>query len=138
MTTIICGIFLALGLLLLGFAVRQYLSTKEMLQTGVRTTAVVLRNDIVRSSDDGSDMYQPVMTYWVNGKETEFVSNFRSNPPAYKSGDKVEIVYDAADHLNVKIISYWGLYLVSIILTLFALPMIVVCGGYFLFKAGML
>lgn len=134
---IYCGLLL-LGIALFSVAIYHYIQTKKLLHNGIRTTAEVVQNNSVRDEKDGSFLYQPLLEYTVKGQAFTMVSNFRSNPPAYKLGDKVDIIVAADNANHTRIVSYWGLYLAPIILMVFALPLLVVCGGFFLFKAGIL
>lgn len=138
MEQIIYGVLLILGLGLLFASGYFYRDSKNLLSKGIRTTAEVVANNPVRDTQDGSIMYEPLMQYTADGQTHTMTGNIRSNPPRYKIGEKVNIVYDRDNAGNTKIISYWGLYLASIIMMIFAVPLIVVCGGFFLFKAGLL
>jgi len=66
----------------------------------------------------------------------EFKSEVSSRPPAYKIGEKVEIVYDPKDVDEVKVVSFWGLYRWAIILSCFAAPLLIIGGGYLLYQRG--
>ena len=138
MEQIIYGSLLVLGLGFLIFSVHFYLNTKKLLNDGVRTSAEVVENNLVRDTKDGGVMYEPVMRYNANGKMQTMIPNIRSNPPTYKIGEKVAIIYERNNVSNSRVISYWGLHLASIVMMVFALPLIVICGGYLLFKAGIL
>ena len=129
---ILYGALLLIGLGFLYLAGGSYLDTKKMLKNGIRTTAEVVHLKV----DD--NIYYPVMKYEANGNTHTFVSEIGTSWPDYKIGDKVNIVYDKNDVGSPKIITYWGLYFGCIISLLFALPMITVSGGFFLFKAGIL
>ncbi|MBV2227343.1 DUF3592 domain-containing protein [Sphingobacterium sp. NPDC055346] len=140
MSAIIHWSLLFLGLILLGFSISLYLKTKKMLAKGVYGSAVVIENKLVRSTDEKgtSMMYQPVMEIKAGEKTYPFSPNFRSNPPQYKVGEKVPVVYEASEPQSARIVSYWGLHLGSIILMLFALPMLTIGTGYVLFKYGII
>ncbi|WP_418360822.1 DUF3592 domain-containing protein [Sphingobacterium detergens] len=83
-------------------------------------------------------MYKPLLQYQLNGKVQTFSPNTSSNPPAYRIGEKVTLIHDPKNADDVRILSYWGVYLASNILLAFALPMLLIGGGYFLFKAGII
>ncbi|MBD1432406.1 hypothetical protein H8B06_06185 [Sphingobacterium sp. DN00404] len=83
-----------------------------------------------------SIMYAPLLEYDVKGERKTYTPNARAIPPAYDIGEKVPIVYSAKNYQNVRIVSYWGIYLGSNILLAFSLPMLLIGAGYFLFKWG--
>lgn len=140
MITVIHGIILIVGLVLLVLGVQLFMSSRKFLETGVKTKATVIENIAVRSqgSNHTYTMYAPLLEYEVKGKKKTYTPNARSNPPAYDIGDKVPIVYSAKNSQNVRIISYWGVYLGSNILLAIGLPMLLIGGGYFLFKIGII
>lgn len=135
--SILGGLFL-LGIGLLILAIWQYGKTKILLRTGVRTEATVTENLLVESDHGKSMMYQPIMEYLVNGITQKYVSTMKSNPPAYAIGEKVAVIYAADNPQDARIVSYWGLHLTSIISLAFAMPLLTICGGYFLFKFGLI
>jgi len=111
-----------------------------MLAKGVYGNAVVTENKLVRSTDEkgSSMMYQPVMEIKSGNQTFSYSPNFRSNPPQYKVGEKVPVVFEAANPQSARIVSFWGLHLGSLILMVFALPMLTIGGGYVLFKYGII
>lgn len=135
--SILGGLFL-LGIGLLILAIWQYGKTKILLRTGVRTEATVTENLLVESDHGKSMMYQPIMEYRAKGITQKYVSTMKSNPPAYAIGEKVAVVYAADNPQDARIVSYWGLHLTSIISLAFAMPLLTICGGYFLFKFGLI
>lgn len=100
--------------------------------------AEVVAHNPVRDLQDGSISYESVMQYNAHGQTQTMIGKIRTNPPAYKIGEKVNIVYDGTGRGEPKIVSYWGLYLGAIIMMVLAVNLIVICGGFFLFKAGFL
>ncbi len=140
MSAIIHWSLLFLGLILLGFSISLYLKTKKMLAKGIYGNAVVTENKLVRSTDEkgSSMMYQPVMEIKSGNQTFSYSPNFRSNPPQYKVGEKVPVVFEAANPQSARIVSFWGLHLGSLILMVFALPMLTIGGGYVLFKYGII
>lgn len=128
------GLFAA-GLIAMYFAIKMYNETSELLQTGVKTKAIV--KDLIEVSGDDGSTYKPVFEYIDRSNATkEFKSEVNSSPPAYKVGEKVAIVYDPKDLEEVKVVSYWGLYRWTIILLSIAAPLIIIGGGYLLYMTG--
>lgn len=131
---------LILGLVLLGFSIAQYIKTKKMMATAIYGDATVIENRLVTSRDDrgSSILYQPVMEIKYKDKTFSYSPNFRSNPATYKIGEQVPVVFEASDPQSARIVSYWGIHLATLILMIFALPMITIGGGYVLFKYGLI
>lgn len=137
MAIAIHAILLLIGLSLLLLELMSYISSRRLIINGYRVEATVVKNIPSRSSDGGT-MYTPMMTYGVNGKAETFSPNAKANPPVYNIGEKVTLIYDPNNARDLRIRSYWGIYLASNILLAFALPMLLIGGGYFLFKAGII
>lgn len=123
---------LLIGLTLLYFAYRAYNNTVSLLQEGIKTTATV-KAMVTVSSDDGYT-YKPVFEFKDRSNTLRtYKSSVSSNPPSYKVGQKVKIVYDPKDEDEVKTISFWGLYRWSIVLLCIAAPFLIIGGGYLLY-----
>ncbi|GAA4442312.1 hypothetical protein GCM10023091_28890 [Ravibacter arvi] len=136
MSDLIHGILLVLGLVLVVLGGRLFIASRNLLATGTKTYATVIDNVRTQSRDGHgtSVMYAPVFEYEANGQKKTYVPNTRSNPPAYDVGEKVPIVYSSENASHVRIVSFWGIYLGANILFAMGLPMILLGGGYFLFK----
>lgn len=117
------------------FAVKMYNDTTQLLNTGIKTKAVV--KDLIEVSGDDGPTYKPVFEYVDRSNTTqEFKSGVSSRPPAYKIGEKVEVVYDPKDVEETKVVSFWGLYRWTIILLSIASPLLIIGGGYLLYARG--
>ncbi len=140
MTDIIHGILLIIGLALLVPGIALFLSSRKFLTTGIKTEATIIENIPMQSRDHKGTaiMYTPLLEYEANGNKLHYTPNTRSNPPAYNIGEKVVIVYSPESVFHVRIVSFWGIYLGSNILLAMGLPMILLGGGYFLFKWGII
>jgi len=124
--------FCAVGMILLYFAMRSYNNTRDLLSTGIKTTATVVEM-ITVSSSDGST-YKPVFEFTDRRHEIRrYESKISSSPPSYKVGEKVKIVYDQKEEDEVKTISFWGLYRWCIILLCIASPLLIIGVGYLLY-----
>ncbi|NQD71468.1 DUF3592 domain-containing protein [Sphingobacterium shayense] len=134
------GLLVLIGLALVALGIQMFLSSRQFREAGIRTFATVSDNIAMESRDNSgtSIMYAPLLEYIVNGEKKTYTPNARSNPPAYNIGEKVPIVYSPKNHQNVRIISYWGIYLGSNILLAFGMPILVIGCGYFLFKWGII
>lgn len=140
MATILHGILLLIGAVLLLLGLVLFFSARKFRDKGVKTQATVIDNIPSRSTDDHgtSQLYTPLLEYSIGGKTFTYTPNSRSNPPAYDIGEKVPIVYRPDNHHDVRIVGYWGIYLGSNILFAFGLPMFLIGLGYFLFKYGII
>ncbi len=136
MAITIHAILLILGGALLVLGILSYSSSRRLIMNGAKIESTVIENIPVRGSEGGT-MYKPLLEYQLNGKVQTFSPNASSNPPAYRIGEKVTLIYDGNTG-DLRILSYWGVYLASNVLLAFALPMLLIGGGYFLFKAGII
>ena len=130
-----------LGVVLLGLGIQLFIDSRKFVASGTKTEAIVMENIATESrNDNGAStiLYAPLLQYEVRGKAQTYVPNARSNPPAYDIGEKVPIIYSAKNARNVRIVSYWGIYLGSNILIALGLPLLVTGAGYFLFKWGII
>jgi len=125
---------LIIALVLIYFAFRFYVSTKELTNNGIKTKAEVI--DLIQISSDDGYTYKPVFEYIdrSNTKKT-FQSDVSSSPAPYKVGEMVDIIY-AKDGEDRKVVSFWGLYRWTIILLAIASPFLIIGGGYFLYARG--
>lgn len=70
-----------------------------------------------KSADtDGGVTYAPVIKYEVDGRTHTFTSSNSSDPPSYEVGERVELLYDAADPSEARIDSWWELWLMPVML----------------------
>ncbi|SHG55851.1 DUF3592 domain-containing protein [Flagellimonas flava] len=134
MWMLLYGSFLFLGLVLAYIAFQHYQKTQKLLLDGVRATATV--SQLLTNQDSDGNTYTPVFEFKdrTNTLQT-YRSPISSSPPAYKVGDKVKIVYDRKDSGNVKTVSFWGLYRVSVILMMVASPLLVIGASYLLYMS---
>lgn len=133
MWILLYGTFFFLGLVLAYIAVQQYQKAQKLLLDGIRTTAIVSELHTNQNSDDGNT-YTRVFEFKDRTNTTRtYKSPISSSPPAYQVGDKVKIIYDRKDGDNVKTVTFWGLYRVSIILMMVASPLLVIGGSYLLY-----
>lgn len=140
MADMIHGILVLVGFVLLALAILLFISSRKFVANGIKTQATVIDNIAISSQSDGgtSIMYAPLLKYDVKSEKNTYTPNSRSNPPAYDIGEKVPIVYSKKNSQNVRIVSFWGVYLGSNILFAFSLPMLFIGVGYFLFKWGII
>ena len=127
---------LFLGLISLYYAYHHYTKTTNLISDGVKTTATV--NRLVEVTSDDGYTYKAVFEFKDRyDGNFEFISSVSSNPPMYKVGERVKIVYNANDPDEVMIVSFWGLYHWSVILFCIACPLIIIGGGYIMYARGL-
>lgn len=127
--------FVGVAVVLIYFAWQQYQVTQNILQTGTKTTAKVIEL-LPRHSTDGTT-YCPVFEYKdVHQNVHTYESLVSSQPPAYRVGERVLIVYNQDRSIH-KTISFWGLYRYTIILFCIAMPLLVIGGGYVLYELSL-
>jgi hypothetical protein len=83
-----------IGLLLLAVAMLGVWNTTGWLKRTVEVQGTVTEMLRVRDKKDNSWLYEPIVRFeTAEGKTITFDANFRSNPPAYRVGDSVTVVY---------------------------------------------
>jgi len=71
--------------------------TGWQLQTkGEMTTGVVVRMEESSSAESGCCVYSPVVEFTANGQTYSFEGGNASDPPAYKVGEEVPVLYNPA------------------------------------------
>lgn len=128
--------FLLVSLILIYFAAKSYYSTKDLVNSGYRTKAEVIK--LIEIRGDDSSTYKPVFEYTDrSGNNITFKSNISSRPAPHNVGDFVSIIH-SENNEDVKLVSFWGLYRVSIILLSIASPLLIIGGGYYFYIKGLL
>ena len=128
----IYGAVFLLGTTLAYFALKQYLFSRKIVSIGVKTEAEVIKFETYVDSD--GKMFTPVFEYVdVSGAKKQFKSDVSSAKPSMKIGDKRQLIYNPNDNNEVKLVSYWGLYMWTIILLSLASPFLIIGGGYLLY-----
>lgn len=85
-------IFLIVGVIFLIIGLKMYSNRQDFAKTGVAATATVV--NIVASKSSDSVTYRPEVEFKTNTGETiQVVHSMGTNPPKYKKGDVVNIIY---------------------------------------------
>ena len=133
MIEFIYGSLLIIGVVLLYFANKNYIYSKNLINNGVKTKAKVI--DLIEVSGDDGYTYKPVFEYTNRlDEKVTFKSSVSSSPPAYSVNQIVNVVYDKEDETKMKVVSFWGLYRWPIILLCMASPFLIISVGYFLYN----
>lgn len=118
-----------LGILLLLAAGYSFRNTIEFLNRGEKTMATV--TDLRTIESDG-EVYSPIFTYQtVNGSTFTYELPEGTNPPAWEIGETEIVIYDPADPSNVRLYSYFRIFIWPLVFLSLALPLLVIGGGYF-------
>ena len=125
---------LVIAMVLIYFAVKQYSSTTNLMEHGIKTKAEVI--ELIEVYDNDGNTYTPVFQF-TDRTQTRitFKSEVSSSPAPYKVGDKVPIIY-AQNTDERRVVSFWGLYRWTIILLCIAAPLLIIGGGYLLYSRG--
>lgn len=92
-------------------------STKTWIAHAVEVPGSVIEMVRVRDSDDTGYMFAPVVRFkTAEGNTVEFESSFRSNPPAYRTGQSVSVLYDPSEPRSAAIRGFLSLWLMPLIL----------------------
>jgi hypothetical protein len=106
-----------IGMLLLLGAVFSVWSTKAWLARTVEAPGTVIEMLRVRDSEDKGYLFTPIVRFeTIDGRTVEFQSGLRTNPPAYRAGQQVSVVYDPGVPESAAIRGVLSLWLMPIIL----------------------
>jgi hypothetical protein len=123
-----------LGLLVGSFG--AYTRTKRFLATAREARAEVVGMDERHGGNSQSRSYHPILRYRTQeGVTKELISPVGSNPPRYKKGDSVAVLYDPAKPDDMRIHSFGSVWIVPLILAFVGVIFIVV-GSVLTFVMG--
>jgi hypothetical protein len=106
-----------IGALLLLGAAWNVSSTRTWIARAIEVPGSVIEMARVRDSDNTGYMFAPVVRFnTVEGNSVEFQSGFRSNPPAYRTGQTVSVLYDPAEPRSAAIRGFLTLWFMPMIL----------------------
>jgi hypothetical protein len=129
---IVHSLVLLAGVVCLYIAWLQFQKTHLLITTGIATTATVIDNlpEMVKKET----MYRPRFQYMNERHQpAQFNGEFVTSPPAWSIGETTMVVFRPGEPKSVRIVSYWSLYRVTILVTALATPFLVIGLGYFLF-----
>jgi hypothetical protein len=86
-------------------------------QEGLTTTGTVLELEASDSAEGGCCVYSPVIEFTTANDQTyTFEGDTASDPPAYKVGEEVSVIYDPNDPETAQINKWTERWLMPIIL----------------------
>lgn len=115
--TLIMGlVFGFVGFILAALALFFWLRTRTFLGTAQKAQGTVIR--MVYSSDsEGGGGYSPVYTFrTMSGQVIEVADNISSNPPQFKEGQIIDVLYDPENPNKARINKWFNLYFVPLLL----------------------
>lgn len=113
---------LVIGVLASITGMYQFYSTIGLLNRSLTATATVV--ELVYNNEGQAS---PILQYTCNTGSTVTTSlNIAQKPPAYSVGDKVEIIYDTNNSNNVRVNSFFGIWLTPILLTFLGIVFVLI------------
>lgn len=107
-----------IGLLLLVGAAWSVWSTKAWIARAVEVQGSVIEMVRVRDSEDKGYLFTPIVRFQTaDGRTVEFQSGLRTNPPAYRTGQTVSVLYDPDVPESTAIRGVLSLWFMPIILS---------------------
>lgn len=100
---------LVIGLILLNNA-------WERRDTWNRAQATVKALEKEESSSNGGETWRPIFSLSVEGKEYSISSSSSSNPPAYRVGEQVEMLYPSENPAEAVTNTFAGLYVLPCVI----------------------
>jgi hypothetical protein len=114
---LIVGVGLLLGFFFVFSRTRRFLASAQE----ARAEVIGIKESIGSSRDR---VYYPVLRYRTQqGATKEVVSSVGSNPPRYKEGDSVVVLYDPAQPGDVRIHSFFNVWIGPLVLGLLGVIM---------------
>lgn len=124
--------FTVIGVAMLFGAFASYNSTSAFIDRATETSGIVTELVYSRSSDSTS--YYPVVAFQdASGREIVFQSRSGSNPPSFRRGERVSVLYEPSAPENAQINSFFSLWGMSLIVGGLGLVFTLVGGGMVLF-----
>ena len=116
------------------FAVKRIIETINFIRASSRAVGTVAGYASARNSDGGA-MYLPVLEFTTaGGKIVRVTSTVASNPPAYKIGEKTDVLFLKRNPQAARINSFSEMWLVTFILTIISFVCLTVAILIFLAK----
>jgi hypothetical protein len=135
--SVIGPIFLIAGVGLLVGCFFAFSRTKRFLASAQEARAEVIGMQERIGNNHRDRVYYPVLRYRTQkGATQEVVSSVGSSPPRHKEGDSVVILYDPAKPNDVRIHSFFNVWIFPLVLGVTGGIFVAVGAGLALFQAG--
>ncbi len=108
-------VFPLVGLLLVVIAVFILMRTRSFIGSSQEVKGKVVRN-VYRSSSDGGG-YAPVFGFTtIDGRYIEVEDKLESNPPQFREGEVLDILYDPQNPSRARVKKWMNLYFTPLLL----------------------
>jgi hypothetical protein len=124
------GVFLTIGLILLAFGVYRFKKSIDFMKSG-RCVSATVAELVSYKNSDGDVLYRPIFSYTVDGKELKYKSPVGSRPPSWEIGEITTFVVSPYDPKKLIVLTYFGAFGWSVVMTAIGLPLVVIGAGYF-------
>ncbi len=131
--TVLPRLFAGIGLVLALLASWMVTRERAFARTAARATGTVVELD--RSNADGNAYYPVVRFVTAAGDTVTFTSHTGSNPPSYRVGETVEVLYSADDPRDARTAGFFSQHIGSFVFGLLGLIFLAV-GGIWLYVMG--
>lgn len=127
--------FTILGVALLFWVITNYSTRIKEINAYEKTLGTVTGFTEVPETEHAGITYAPIISFEDMTKtKYTFESSVSSDPPAYKVGEKVEIVYDKNNPKDALVNTFMGKW--SGMIVLFLLPLIIIPVGLWILISG--
>jgi hypothetical protein len=107
--------FGCVGFILTALAVFFLVRTRSFIGRSRQTKGTI--TEMVYGSDSDGGGYTPVFRFrTLEGQEIEVSGNLRTNPPQFKVGQTIEVLYDPENPSKARIKKWFNLYFVPALL----------------------
>ena len=108
-------VFPLVGLLLVAISVFIFVRTRSFIGSSQEVKGKVVRN-VYRSSSDGGG-YAPVFGFTtIDGRYVEVEDKLESNPPQFREGEVLDILYDPQNPSRARVKKWMNLYFTPLLL----------------------
>lgn len=122
---VVASIFMLIGCVVLHFGGGKIMEAKELERHGIRTQATVCKL-IIEKDSEGDSHYYPVFQFHTpDGTQHKVKGNTGSNPPAWKKGEQLQVIYPAEKPEEAVSDTFGGLWGAGVFLSAFGLIFIV-------------
>lgn len=108
-------VFSLVGLLLAAIGAFIFFRTRAFISRSQEVKGTIVRMVYSSSSDGGG--YSPVFRFnTIEGRSVEVADKLASNPPQFKEGEVVDVLYDPQDPSHARIKKWMNLYFAPLLL----------------------
>lgn len=128
-------IWVILNLLWIGLALGAYYygrTSWQLTREGGTVTGSVVGLKESAATQDSGVTYTPIISYEVDGRPYTFTSNVSSDPPAYRVGESVDVLYELHNPSRARVDSWGELWMLPVILGASAVIVAVIVNTVFL------